>query len=148
MYSVTLRQLEVFRGVVNIGSFSGAARQLRISQPSVSMHIRALEDRLREPVFDRTRGKTPVLTDVGHRIYDHVEDVLEQPGGTLANVDTLKAVKPSDLHKPVLVPGEPEQITRTDRSQNGIPVNQNLRKLIQEVAIRADVEYLLANNSI
>ena len=97
MYSVTLRQLEVFRGVVNIGSFSGAARQLRISQPSVSMHIRALEDRLREPVFDRTRGKTPVLTDVGHRIYDHVEDVLEQPGGTLANVDTLKAVKENVL---------------------------------------------------
>ena len=63
-------------------------------------------------------------------------------------IDTLKAVKPSDLHKPVLVPGEPEQITRSDRSQNGIPVNRNLRKLIQEVAIRADVEYLLAHNSI
>ena len=63
-------------------------------------------------------------------------------------IDTLKAVKPSDLHKPVLVPGEPEQITRSDRSQNGIPVNQNLRKLIQEVTIRADVEYLLDNNSI
>ena len=60
-------------------------------------------------------------------------------------IETLKAVTPSDPDKPVLVAGEPEQITRADRVANGIPVNRNLRNLIRDVATKADVAYLLDN---
>ena len=63
-------------------------------------------------------------------------------------IETLRSVKPSDPDKPVLVPGEPEQISRKDRQKNGIPVNRNLRNLIQEIAQNAGVEYLLTNNTI
>jgi len=66
---------------------------LAISQPSVSMHIRALEIHLRQAVFERHRGRAPVLTDIGRRIYDHADDMLVQTGRTLSDVDALKAVK-------------------------------------------------------
>ena len=49
-----LRQLRSFATVVDCGSFTRAAEQLSISQPSVSAHIRQLEEELRERLFLRT----------------------------------------------------------------------------------------------
>jgi len=97
LLSVTLRQLEVFRNVVDTGSFSAAATALDISQPSVSMHIRALETHLREPVFERQRGQTPALTDIGRRVYDHAEDILTQSDRTLMDIRALQSVKENVL---------------------------------------------------
>ena len=97
LLSVTLRQLEVFKSVVDTGTFSSAASALAISQPSVSMHIRALEIHLRQAVFERHRGRAPVLTDIGHRIYDHADDILRQSDRTHADIDALKAVKENVL---------------------------------------------------
>ena len=60
-----------------------------------------------------------------------------------AVIDTLKAVRPADPAKPVLVAGEPEQMTKADRLANGIPVNANLRALVKGIAEKAGVAYLL-----
>ena len=57
-------------------------------------------------------------------------------------IETLKNVKPSDPNDPVLIPGEPEQITRKNRIKYGIPINKNLRSIIEEIADNAEVEYL------
>ncbi len=62
---MTLDQLESFIAVAAIGSFRGAAEQLHVSQPTVSARIRALEDRLNRPLFDRTRSGV-TLTSAGH----------------------------------------------------------------------------------
>ena len=97
MQSVTLRQLEVFQSVVDTGSFSGAATALRISQPSVSMHIRALETHLREAVFERQRGQSPSLTDIGRRVYDHAGDILTQSDRALMDIQALQSVKDNVL---------------------------------------------------
>ena len=51
-------------------------------------------------------------------------------------------MKPSDPNDPVLIPGEPEQITRKNRIKYGIPINKNLRSIIEEIADNAEVEYL------
>lgn len=40
-----------------------------------------------------------------------------------ATLKWVKSSKPIDPDKPVLVPGEPEQITRAEREANGIPVD-------------------------
>ena len=97
MLSVTLRQLEVFRSVVDSGSFSGAAEALQISQPSVSMHVRALETHLREPVFERQRGKSPTLTDIGRRVYGHAEEILTQSDRTMMDIQSLQSVRDNVL---------------------------------------------------
>ena len=49
-----LYPLHVFRLTARYGSVTRAARELFISQPAVSSHIRALEARYDEPLFERT----------------------------------------------------------------------------------------------
>ncbi len=97
MLSVTLRQLEVFKEVVDAGSFNGAAKVLNISQPSVSMHVRALEMRVRQRVFERHRGRPPVLTDIGRRMYDHAGDMLDQSDRTAADIQSLQSAQDNVL---------------------------------------------------
>jgi DNA-binding transcriptional LysR family regulator len=55
-----LRRLEIFVKVAELGSFSRAAERLFLTQPTVSEHIRALEDELGVQLLDRLgRGATP-----------------------------------------------------------------------------------------
>lgn len=79
-----LYPLHVFRLVVRNGSASRAARELHISQPAVSAHLRSLEQRLGESLFERTpRGM--LLTGIG-------EAVLEQANRLFALYDELPAL--------------------------------------------------------
>src|SRR5437762_6275536 len=55
-----LRRLEVFAKVAELSSFSRAAEALSLTQPTISEHIRALEDELGVQLLDRLgRGATP-----------------------------------------------------------------------------------------
>ncbi len=56
-YLKHLKSLEVFRSVMKTGSFSACAQQLGVTQPSVSHHIRRLEDELGFELFSRKNGK-------------------------------------------------------------------------------------------
>lgn len=47
------RQLRHLLAVIEAGSISGAAPQVHLSQPALSRSLRALEDELRVPLFDR-----------------------------------------------------------------------------------------------
>ncbi|SMG54821.1 LysR family transcriptional regulator [Paraburkholderia susongensis] len=63
--------METFVTVVDTGSFSAAARRLRLGQPAVSKTIAQLEEQLGARLLLRsTRGLTP--TDAGQRFYEHV----------------------------------------------------------------------------
>ena len=53
---VDLRQLEIFVKVAELGSFSRAAEALFMTQPTVSEHIRTLEDELGVRLLDRPGG--------------------------------------------------------------------------------------------
>lgn len=67
-----LYPLHVFRLVARIGSATRAAQELRISQPAVSAHLRGLEQRFGEPLFERTpRGM--LLTRTGEAVLGHVD---------------------------------------------------------------------------
>lgn len=60
-----------FAAVVEEGSLTAAARQLRLSQPTLGRHVEALETELGVRLFDRTlSGLAP--TDVALRIYEPV----------------------------------------------------------------------------
>ncbi len=54
---VNLRQLEVFRAVMDAGTTGAAAELLNISQPAVSNMIRQTEDQLGFKLFERSRGR-------------------------------------------------------------------------------------------
>ncbi|MGV3650680.1 MAG: LysR family transcriptional regulator [Devosia sp.] len=72
---ITLAQIEAFYWIARLGSFHAAARQLNLTQPSVSGRIRELERQLGNPLFDRTGGKAR-LTAAGRSILDRSETLL------------------------------------------------------------------------
>ncbi|MDV3128707.1 LysR substrate-binding domain-containing protein [Mycobacterium sp. 21AC1] len=73
---VSLTQLEVLVAVVESGGFSGAAKKLFMSQPSVSNHIRNLESSLGVHLVQRsTQGAR--TTPAGDVVVDHARKVFE-----------------------------------------------------------------------
>jgi DNA-binding transcriptional LysR family regulator len=71
----SLRQIEAFRAVVEVGTVSRAAELLRISQPAVSKLLINLEGDTGLNLFDRGSGRL-VLTDRGMRLYEEVDRIF------------------------------------------------------------------------
>jgi DNA-binding transcriptional LysR family regulator len=72
---LNLVRLEMFRTVVERGSFSRAAEELSLAQSTVSGHMRALGDLFGGPLFDRQR-RGAQLTEIGQVAYDFAIAVL------------------------------------------------------------------------
>ena len=58
------RSLAAFHAVARAGGFTAAAKLLNVGQPTVSTHVRALEDQFKVELFHR-RGRTVELTEIG-----------------------------------------------------------------------------------
>jgi len=71
-----LRQLEVFRKVVDLKSFSRAADEVFLTQASVSERIATLEDTVGMRLLDRL-GREVVPTRAGELLYKHAVLLLE-----------------------------------------------------------------------
>ena len=70
------RQLEIFVKVAELGSFSKAAEALFLTQPTVSEHIRGLEEELGVRLLDRLgRGAAP--TKAGQLLLGYGRRILE-----------------------------------------------------------------------
>jgi DNA-binding transcriptional LysR family regulator len=71
-----LQQLRGFCAVVEAKSVSKAAAKLRLTQPTVSLQVQALERELRTRLFDR-RGPRIELTPEGALLYELARPLLE-----------------------------------------------------------------------
>jgi molybdate transport repressor ModE-like protein len=70
-----LTQLRYFTAIAECGSMTAAARLLRVSQPTVTMAVKNLEEELKTTLF--TRGRSGVtLTSTGQELLRHAHDVL------------------------------------------------------------------------
>jgi len=73
---MNLRQMEVFRAVMQEGGITAAAVALGVSQPSVSEILRHTEDRLGLRLFERSKGRLHP-TPEARRLFREVERVFE-----------------------------------------------------------------------
>lgn len=78
------KQLEAFVAVVDYGSFSEAARELYLTQPTISAHVRSLEEELHTKLILRTTKKTTITTR-GYQLYDSAVRMLEIRNNLLEN---------------------------------------------------------------
>jgi len=69
------RQLQAFCAVVEKKSFSQAAEKLGVTQPAVSLQVRALEQRLGQTLLDRS-GRRVEPTEAGKRLYRSAHRML------------------------------------------------------------------------
>ena len=72
-----LHQLRYFCAVADTGSFSRAAEQSHVAQPSLSQQIMKLEDELGARLFDRL-GRSVRLTDLGRTFLPRARAVLRE----------------------------------------------------------------------
>lgn len=72
-----LNRLKIFSYVYTNRSVSKAARQLKLSQPAVSQHLKKLEHELRIPLFTRANRKI-VPTPAARRLYDRMNPLLAE----------------------------------------------------------------------
>ncbi|AHE98911.1 LysR family transcriptional regulator [Thioalkalivibrio paradoxus ARh 1] len=82
----TLRQLQVFEAIVRLGSFTRAAEELFLTQPTVSMHIRKMSEAMGLPLFEHV-GRNVKPTEAGVELYDACRRMFE----TLANLEMKMA---------------------------------------------------------
>jgi DNA-binding transcriptional LysR family regulator len=71
-----LRHLQTFATVVELESFTGAARALCITQSAVSHHIAALQHELRVALFRRA-GRRMLPTEAGRLMYGYARRMLD-----------------------------------------------------------------------
>ena len=86
-----LRALRYFVEVVRQQSFTVAAEQMFVTQPTISKMVKSLEDEIGSPLLLRD-GRQMVLTDAGRIVYQRGQDVLAahaQLQAELNDLDTL-----------------------------------------------------------
>ena len=74
---MTFRQFEAFAAVARHMNITKAAQQLHTSQPSLSRHLKGLEDVYKVRLFTRN-GKGMELTDEGEELLRYIEPILAQ----------------------------------------------------------------------
>ena len=73
---MNLKQLEAFARVAECGSFSKAAKELFLTQPTVSAHIASLEKELKARLFVRNT-KEVSLSEEGKLLYQYARQMIE-----------------------------------------------------------------------
>ena len=71
-----LKHLLSYATVVRLGSFSRAAEELFIAQPTISLHVRRLEEELQTRLLVRTT-KSLEVTEKGREVYDCAVSILQ-----------------------------------------------------------------------
>jgi DNA-binding transcriptional LysR family regulator len=74
---LTLRQIEIFLKVVEIGSLTMVAKRMDMSQSAISMSIKELENIIKRPLFDRFNKKL-IPNEVGRSFYRSIEPLYRQ----------------------------------------------------------------------
>ena len=79
IHAMTLVQLRHLIALAESGSFSKSAQALYITQPALSRSIRALEDELGMPLFDRV-GRRSELTSFGNEVVSRARQLVFEAG--------------------------------------------------------------------
>jgi DNA-binding transcriptional LysR family regulator len=92
-----LRQLEVFRKVVDLKSFSRAAKEVFRAQASVSERIATLEDMVGTKLLNRL-GREVVPTKAGELLYKHAVLLLEMKRTASLEMESFLGIKRGEIH--------------------------------------------------
>lgn len=111
---MTIIQLEYLLAVANCGSFSLAAEHCFVTQPSLSMQVKALEEELGVVLLDRS--KKPVIpTEAGEVVMEQARETLRAYNGIREAVAELKGETAGKLRLGVIPTIAPTCCTSSSR---------------------------------
>lgn len=93
---MTFRQLQVFKAVYQLQSYSKAGELLGLTQPAVSSQIRQLEQSLDQPLFEYV-GRRLFCTAAGERLAISINAIFTELGNLQSDLAALKGQVAGDL---------------------------------------------------
>lgn len=84
-----LQQLRYFCAVARTGSFTRAAVEEGVAQPSLSQQVSRLEAALQAKLFDRL-GRSVRLTEYGRALLPQATEILRQVNGARTSIESLR----------------------------------------------------------
>ncbi|MDP5338105.1 MAG: LysR substrate-binding domain-containing protein [Nodularia sp. (in: cyanobacteria)] len=101
MNQATLHQLKVFEAAARHSSFTRAAEELFLTQPTVSMQIKQLTKSVGLPLFEQV-GKRLFLTEAGRELFATCRQIFETIAQFEMTVADLKGLKQGQLRLAVI----------------------------------------------
>ncbi|MBI3753993.1 MAG: LysR family transcriptional regulator [Deltaproteobacteria bacterium] len=101
-----LRYLEIFCKVVELKSFSKAASELFLTQPTISNHMKTLEDEAGIQLLDRL-GRNVLPTKAGEILYGYAREIVKLKSNAVQELNKfMGSVKGSLIIGGSTIPGE------------------------------------------
>lgn len=144
----TLRQLELFEAIARLGSFTRAAEELFLTQPTVSMQIKKLSDTVGMPLFEQV-GKKIFLTDIGHELHRTCLGISEHLSNFEMIVADMKGLKTGKLRLAVVTTAKyfaPRLLGTFCQQYPGVDVSlkvSNRERVLERLANNQDDLYIL-----
>jgi DNA-binding transcriptional LysR family regulator len=84
-----IHQLRIFKAVFKNKSFSKASKEINLTQPTISNHIKALEDEFGCKLFDRL-GRSIIPTREAEVLYSHAEEIIDKADSLKETIGQIK----------------------------------------------------------
>lgn len=150
MLPATLHQLKVFETVARNGSFTRAAEELLITQPTVSSQVKQLTKSVGLPLFEQI-GKSLYLTDAGKELLLTCQDIFEKLNNFEIKIADLKGTKQGQLNLAVITTAKyfvPRLLGSFCQNYPGIDVAlkvTNHQEIQQRMLSNQDDLYIVSN---
>ena len=148
MYHTTFRQLEVFEAIARHSSFTRAAEELHLTQPTASMQIKKLSEAVGLPLFEQV-GKRIHLTDAGIALQATCKEIFSALNNFDMLVSDMKGLKQGKLRLAVVTTAKyfaPRLLGQFCKQYPGIDVSlkvSNRERLLERFSENLDDLYVL-----
>lgn len=144
----SFRQFEVFEAIARNGSFTRAAEELFLTQPTVSMQIKKLVDTIGLQLFDQI-GKRIYLTEAGEILLVTCREIFNSLSNFEMQISDLKGLRQGKLSLAVVSTAKyfaPKLLGSFCKSYPGVDVSlvvNNRKGLLERISENKDDLYIL-----
>ncbi len=146
--NATFRQLQVFESIARNGSFTAAAEELFLTQPTLSMQMKKLSSIVEMPLYTQV-GKKIYLTEVGEELLKTCRSIFSTLDDFQMTVSDIKGVKKGNLRISGVTTGEyfvPRILGAFCKKYPGINVSlevTNRQRVIERLESNLDDIYIV-----
>lgn len=147
---ISFRQLQVFESIARHENFTRAAEELFLTQPTVSMQIKKLEECIGASLFEQI-GKKTFLTAIGKVLFQNAREILEILAHFEMQVADFQGMKTGQLRLAVVTTAKyyaPRMLGLFCQKYPGIDVSlkvTNRESLLDRLSKNVDDLYIIGN---
>ncbi len=144
----TFRQMQIFEAVVRLQSFTRAAEELFLTQPTVSTQLKKLTDAMGLPLLDQA-GRKLKPTEAGEELYRAIHRIFDSLSDLDTRISGLKGLRRGRLRLGVITTAKyfaPEILGGFCRDYPGVDVSlmvTNREHIIERIQNNEDDIYIL-----